>query len=79
MSSDKYPESIVFLLLITIWWLRNTHGRRQATTPAWSVELARLWSGRGQRMGIAGERGAGTLARGLPDRAAASYGVMEVC
>ena len=43
-----------------------------------SVELEWLWRGKGQWTGIASELGAGTAARGLPGRAAASYGVVEV-
>ena len=57
----------------------STHQWTTTNTPEWSVELERLWRGRGQRTGIAGELGAGTAARGLPGRPAASYGGVEVC
>ena len=44
----------------------STHQWITTNTPEWSAELERLWSGWGQRRGIAGELGAGTAARGLP-------------
>ena len=36
-----------------------THQWTTTNTPEWSVELERLWRGRGQRTGIASELGAG--------------------
>ena len=56
----------------------STHQWITTNTPEGSAELERLWSGWGQRRGIAGELGARTAARGLPGRAAALYGCVEV-
>ena len=56
----------------------NTHHWITTNTPEGSAELERLWNGWGQRRGIAGELGAGMAARGLPGRAAALYGCVEV-
>jgi len=43
------------------------------------MEHERRWRGREPGTGIASELGTGATARGLPDRAAASYGVVEMC
>ena len=56
----------------------SSHQWITKNTPEWLVELDRLWRGRGQRTGIAGELGVGPAARGLPGRAVVSYGVVEV-
>ena len=57
----------------------STHQWTTTDTPENSVELERLWRGMGQWTGVAGELGMGMAARGLPGRAAATYGGVEVC
>ena len=54
----------------------NSHQWTTTNTPEESVEHEWLWRGREPRTGIVGELGMGATARGLPDRAAASYGVV---
>ena len=56
----------------------STHQRTTTDMLGKSEELKRLWRGRRQRTGIAGELGVGPAARGLPGRAVVSYGVVEV-
>ena len=50
----------------------STHQWITTNTLELSVELEQLWRRWGQRMGIAGQLGTGTAARGLANRAAVS-------
>ena len=53
-----------------LWFTRES--------PEKKMELEGNWRGGEQQEGIVGELGSGMAARGLPSRAAAIYGVMEI-